>query len=133
LEDLLFEREELQPKGSIKVMEEHLAWMQEEIRGRTVTCMNPKTRKPIVIPGCVTEEEQQIMDHIVSWQMTSWHETTKEVAEETKSAKEQIEKMTKRLKMMRDTRDLTDGSAKYAIDGTLCANGWTGKSTMVNV
>jgi hypothetical protein len=75
-----------------------------------------------VIPGRVTEEEQRIKDQI-SWQITSWHETTKEVAEETKSAKEQIEKMTKRLKMMRDTRDLTDGSVEYAIDATLCADG----------
>jgi hypothetical protein len=39
------------------------------------------------------------------------------------SAKEQLEKMTKRLKMLRDTRDLTDGSVEYAINGTLCANG----------
>jgi hypothetical protein len=96
--------------------------MEEEIRGRTVSCMNPRTREPIVNPGRVSEEEQRIMDQI-SWQITSWHQTTKGVAEETKSAKEQIEKMTKRLKMMRDTRDMTDGSVEYAIDGTLCANG----------
>jgi hypothetical protein len=123
LEDLLFEREALQLKESIKVLEnKHLARMEEEIRGRTVSCMNPRTREPIVIPGRVSEEEQRIMDQI-SWQITSWHQTTKEVAEETKSAKEQIEKMIKRLKMMRDTKDLTDGRVKYAIDGTLCANG----------
>ena len=31
--------------------------------------------------------------------------------------------MTKQLKRMRDTRDLTEGSVEYAIDSTLCANG----------
>jgi hypothetical protein len=122
LEDLLFEREELQRKESIKVLEKHLAWMEEEIQGRTVTCMNPRTREPIVIPGRVREEEQQIMDQI-SWHYTLWHETTKEVAGERKSSKEQIEKMTKILEMIRDTRDLTDGSVQNNMDGTLCANG----------
>jgi hypothetical protein len=40
------------------------------------------------------------------------------------TAKERIiEKMTKRLNMMKDTRDLTCGSFEYAINGTLCANG----------
>jgi hypothetical protein len=80
LEDLLFEREELQLKESIKILEKHLAWIKEEIQGQTVTCMNPSTREPRVIPGRVTEEEQQIMDQI-SWQITPWHETTKEVAD----------------------------------------------------
>jgi hypothetical protein len=117
LEDLLFEREELQPKELIKVLEKHLAQMEEESQGRTVTCMNPRRRERIVIPGGATVKEQQIMRQI-SWQITWWHEKTKEVAEKTKSAKEQIEKMTKRLKMMRDTRDLMDGSVEYAIAGT---------------
>jgi hypothetical protein len=61
----------------------------------------------------------QVWSHLIvdqiSWEITSWHETTKTIAEETKTAKEQIEKMTKQLKRM--------GSVEYAIDSTLCANG----------
>jgi hypothetical protein len=54
---------------------------------------------------------------------TSWHETTTKIAEETKTAEEQIEKMAKQLKRVRGTRVLTEGSVEYAIDSTLCANG----------
>jgi hypothetical protein len=122
LEDLLFENEELPPNESIKELQKHLARMEKEIKRRTTSFINQRTREPAIIPGRVTQEEQRIMDQ-VSWQITSWIETTKKLAEETKSAKEQIEKMTKKLKRVRETRDLTDESIKYAIDRTLCANG----------
>ncbi len=74
--------------------------MEKETRGVIITCMNPRTREPTIIPGHVTQEEQRIVDQI-SWQITLWHKTTKGVAEETKSAKEQIEKMINNLKWMR--------------------------------
>jgi hypothetical protein len=45
------------------------------------------------------------------------------VAEETKSAKQEIEKMTTQLKMLRETRDLMEESVEYAINLTLRANG----------
>jgi predicted nucleic acid-binding Zn-ribbon protein len=83
--------------------------MEKESRGRTITCMNRRTRSElIIISGYVTQGEQRIVDQI-SWQITSWHETTKKVAEEITSAKEQIEKMTNNLKRMRKTIVLTDG------------------------
>jgi hypothetical protein len=122
LEDLLFETEELQPKESIKELEKHMARLWMEIKGRSRTCQNPRTGQPTSIPGRVTQEEQRIVDQI-SWEITSWHQTTKQVAEETKSAKQEIEKMTKQLKRLRETRDLTDESVEYAIDLTLCAKG----------
>jgi hypothetical protein len=53
--------------------------------------VNPKTRIPTIIPGRVTPEEQLIVDQI-SWDITSWYATTKQLFEETKSAKEEIEK-----------------------------------------
>jgi hypothetical protein len=93
-----------------------------EIKGRSRMCKNPRAGQPISIPGRVTQEEQHIVDHI-SWEITSWHQTMKQVAEETKSAKQEIEKMTKQLKRLRETRDLTDESVKYTIDPTLCDNG----------
>jgi UDP-2,3-diacylglucosamine pyrophosphatase LpxH len=49
--------------------------------------MNPRMGEPTSIPGHVTQQEQHIVDQIY-WETTSWHETTKQVAEETKSAKE---------------------------------------------
>jgi hypothetical protein len=122
LEDLLFATEEVQPKESIKELERHLARLEKEIKGRSRTCENLRTGQPTTIPGRVTQEEQRIVDQI-SWEITSWHETTKTIVEETKAAKEQIEKMAQQLKRMRDTRDLTEGSVEYAIDSTLCANG----------
>jgi hypothetical protein len=71
LEDLHFESEELQPKESIKELEKHLAQMEKEIRGKTIMCMNPRTREPTIIPGCaVTQEEQRIVDQI---QQLTWH------------------------------------------------------------
>jgi uncharacterized FlaG/YvyC family protein len=93
-----------------------------EIKGRSRTCLNLRTGQRTSIPGHVTQEEQHIVDHI-SWEITSWHQTTKQVAEESKSAKQQIEKMTKRLKRLRGTRDLMDETVEYAIDLTLCDNG----------
>jgi hypothetical protein len=42
---------------------------------------------------------------------------------ETKSAKQEIEKITKRLKRLRETRDYMDESVDYAASLTLCANG----------
>ncbi len=122
LEDLLFEAEELPPKESIKSLEKHLARIKKEIHGRAKTCVNPRTRLPITIPGRVTPEEQLIVDQI-SWDITSWYATTKQLLEETKSAKEEIEKMRKVLKSLKETRDLTDESLEYAIDLTLCLNG----------
>jgi hypothetical protein len=79
--------------------------------------INPRINTPTVIPGLVTEEEQLIVDRI-SWDISAWYATTKQLAEETKSAKEQIEKMRKKLKIFKETRDLTDGSVEYAIDRT---------------
>jgi hypothetical protein len=122
LEDLLFEGEELQPKESIKNLEKHLVRIKNEIKGRAKTVMNPRTNTPTIIPGLVTEEEQLIVDRI-SWDISAWYATTKQLAEETKSAKEQIEKMRKKLINFKETRDLTDGSVEYAIDRTLCDNG----------
>jgi hypothetical protein len=55
--------------------------------------------------------------------ITSSHQTTKQVAEKTKPAKQETEKTTKQLKRLGETRDLTDESVEYAIDLTLCANG----------
>jgi hypothetical protein len=94
LEDLLFATEEVQPKESIKELERHLARLEKEIEGRSRTCENPRTGQPSMIPGRVTQEEQRIVDQI-SWEITSWHETSKTIAEETKTAEEQIEKMAK--------------------------------------
>jgi hypothetical protein len=108
----------MEPKKLIKELERHLA----RIEGRSRTCKNPRTGQSTTIPGQVTQEEQRIVDQI-SWEITSWHETTKTIAEETKAAKEQIEEMAKQLKRMRDTTDQTEGSVEYAIDSTLCANG----------
>jgi hypothetical protein len=122
LEDLLFATKELQPKESIKELEQHLARLEKEIEGRSRTCENRRTGQPTTIPGWVTQEEQRIVNQI-SLEITSWHETIKTIAEETKTAKEQIEKMAKQLKWMRDTTDLTEGSVEYTIDSTLCANG----------
>ncbi len=122
LEDLLFEAEELPPKESIKSLEKHLARIKKEIQGRAKTCVNPRTRLPITIPGRVTPEEQLIIDQI-SWDITSWYTTTKQLFDEKKSAKEEIEKMRKTLTNLKDTRDLTDESVEYAIDRTLCLNG----------
>jgi hypothetical protein len=122
LEDLLFEDEELQPKESIKNLEKHLARIKKEINGRNRTFVNRRTRLTITIPGRVTPEEQLIVDQI-SWDITSWYATTKQILEETKSAKEEIEKMRKALNILKETRDLTDESLEYAINLTLCLNG----------
>jgi hypothetical protein len=122
LEDLLFESEELQPKELIKNLEKHLVRIENLNEGRAETIINPRTNTPTVIPGLVTEEEQLIVDRIF-WDISAWYPTTKELAEETKSAKEQIEKMRKKLKIVKETRDLTNGSVEYAIDLTLCDNG----------
>jgi hypothetical protein len=81
----------------------------------------PRTNTPTVIPGLVTKEEQLIVDRI-SLDISAWYATTKQLAEETKSAKEQIEKIRKKLKCSKETRDLTDGSVEYTIDCTLCDN-----------
>jgi hypothetical protein len=107
LEDLLFENEELPPKESIKELQKHLARMEKEIKGRTTGFINQRTREPTIIPGPVTQKEQRIMDQ-VSWQITSWNEITKKLAEETKSAKEPIEKIAKKLnrKTLRGTLQL---------------------------
>jgi hypothetical protein len=70
----------------------------------------------------VTQEEQHIVDQI-SWEITSWHQTTNEISGEIKMARENIGKMKEQLKGMRETRDLTDKSAEYAINNTLCKNG----------
>jgi ubiquinone biosynthesis protein UbiJ len=101
----------MQPKESIKELKRHLARLEKEIEGRSRTFENPRTGQPTTIPGQVTQEEQRIADQI-SWEITSWHETSKKIAEETKAAKEQIEKMAKQLKTMRGTRDLTEGSVE---------------------
>jgi hypothetical protein len=102
LEDLLFESEELQPKESIKNLEKHLVRIENVIEGRAETMINPRTNTPTIIPGLVTEEEQLIVDRI-SWDTSAWHAITKQLAEETTSAKEQIEKMRNKLKQ-RDKR-----------------------------
>jgi hypothetical protein len=122
LEDLLVEGNELQPKESIKNLEKHLARIKKEIHERAKLSVNPKTRIPTIIPGHVTPEEQLIV-YQISWDITSWYATTKQLFEETKSAKEEIEKKRKTLKNLKDTRDLTDESVEYAIDCTLCLNG----------
>jgi hypothetical protein len=122
LEELVFASEELQPKESIKELEKHLARMKNQIKGRSRTCVNPATNEAIIIPGRVTHEEHLMMDQI-SWEISSWHETSKQVGQETKSAKEEIENMKKKLKRLSDTRDLTEESVEYAIDRTLCDNG----------
>ena len=70
----------------------------------------------------MTPEEQLIVNQI-SWDITSWYATTKQLFDEKKSAKEEIEKMRKTLTNLKDTRDLTDESVEYAIDRTLCLNG----------
>jgi hypothetical protein len=88
----------------------------------TKTNVNQRTRLPITIPGRVTPEEQLIVDQI-SWDITSWYATTKQLFDEKKSAKEEIEKMRKTLTNLKDTRDLTDESVEYAIGRTLCLNG----------
>ncbi len=49
--------------------------------------MNPRMGEPTIIPGHMTQQEKDIVDQI-SWEITSLHERTKQVAEETKSAKE---------------------------------------------
>jgi Co/Zn/Cd efflux system component len=54
----------------------------------------------------VTPEEQLIIDQI-SWDITSWYATTKQLFEETKSAKEEIEKMRKTLKNLKDRRKIS--------------------------
>jgi hypothetical protein len=82
----------------------------------------PRTNTPTVIPGLVTEEKQLIVDRI-SWDISAWYATAKQLAEETKPAKEQIEKMRNKLKKFKETRDLTDGSVEYTIDRILCDNG----------
>jgi hypothetical protein len=123
LEDLLFKNEELPPKESIKELQKHLARMEKEIKGRTTSFINERTREPAIILGRVTQEEQQCIMDQVSWQITSWNETTEKLAEETKSPKEQIEKMTKKLNRVGETRDITDESVEYAIDQTLCMDG----------
>jgi hypothetical protein len=81
LEDLLFDGEELPPKESIKNLEKHLARIKKELHGRAKTCVNPSTRLPITIPGRVTPEEQLIVNQI-SWDITSWYATTKQLFEE---------------------------------------------------
>jgi hypothetical protein len=107
LEDcLLFESKEVQLKESIKELEKHLTRMENEIRGRTRMDMNPRMRESTIIPGHVTRHEQLIADQI-SWNITLWHETRIQVGEETKSATEQIQKMAKQLKRMREIIDLT--------------------------
>jgi hypothetical protein len=96
--------------------------MKNQIKGRSRTCVNPATNEPIVIPGRLNHEEHCMMDQI-SWEISSWHETSKQLGEETKAAKEEILNMKKKLKRLSDTRDLTEESAEYAIDRTLCDNG----------
>jgi hypothetical protein len=120
LADLLFEGKELQPKESIKKLEKHLARIRKEIHGRAKTFVSPRTSG--IIPSRVTQEEQLIVNQ-VSWDITSWYGTTKHLFEETKSAKEEIEKIRKTLRNLKDTRDLTDESVEYAINRTLCLNG----------
>jgi hypothetical protein len=122
LEDLLFEKEELQSEKVIKELEKHLGGMRKEIEGRATVSINPRTQEPTTVPGRVTQEEQHIVDQI-SWEITSWHQTTNEISGEIKTAKDNIGKMKEQLKGMRETRDLTDESAEYAIDDTLCNNG----------
>jgi hypothetical protein len=122
LEDLLFEGEELQPKEFIKNLEKHLARIKKEINGRDRTFVNQRTRLPTTIPGRVTPEEQLIVDQI-SWDITSWYVTTKQLLEETKAAKGEIEKMRKALKILKETRDLTDESLEYAINLTVSLKG----------
>jgi hypothetical protein len=122
LEDLLYEKEELQSKEIIKELEKHLAGMRKEIERRATVSINPRTQEPTTVPGRVTQEEQHIVDQI-SWEITSWHQTTSEISGEIKTARENIAKMKEQLKGMRETRDLTDESAEYAIDDTLCKNG----------
>jgi hypothetical protein len=51
LEDLLFESKERQPKESIKELEEHLARLEKETRGRTKTrMMHPRLGETTIIP-----------------------------------------------------------------------------------
>jgi hypothetical protein len=114
MEDLLSEGKELQTKESIKNLEKHPGQIKKEIHGRAKTFLNQRTRRPI-IP--VTHEEQLIVDQIY-WDITSWYAKTKQLLEETKSAKEEIEKMRKTLKNLKDTRDLMEESVEYAIDRT---------------
>jgi hypothetical protein len=95
LKDLLFEGEELQPKESITNLEKHLAQIKKEINGWAKMFVNPRTRMPTIIPGRVTSEEKLIVDQI-SWDITSWYMTTKQIAKETKSAKEKREKKRER-------------------------------------
>jgi hypothetical protein len=118
----LFEKEELQSKEIIKELKKHLAGMRKETERRATVSINPQTREPTTIPGRVTQQEQHIIDQI-SWEITSWHETTNEISGEIKTARENIGNMKEQLKGMRETRDLTDESAEYAISDTLCKNG----------
>ena len=69
------------------------------------------------------DPEEQLIVNQISWDITSWYTTTKQLFDEKKSAKEEIEKMRKTLTNLKDTRDLTDESVEYAIDRTLCLNG----------
>jgi hypothetical protein len=80
LEALLVVTKELQPKESIKELEKHLARHKMEFKGRSRMCQNPRTGQPTSIPGHVTQEEQRII-HQISWEITSWRQTTKQVAE----------------------------------------------------
>jgi hypothetical protein len=110
LEDLLYEKEELQSKDVIKELEKHLAGMSKEIEQRATESVNPRTQELTTVPGRVTQEEQHIVDQI-SWEITSWHQTTNEISGEIKTARENIGKMKEQLKGMREGRDLTDESA----------------------
>jgi hypothetical protein len=114
--------QELQPKESIKNLEKHLARIKKEILGRAKTYVNPGTRISTIIPSRVTPEEQLLVDQI-SWDITSWYAIKKQLFEETKTAKEEIEKMRKTLKNLKDKRDLTNETVECAIDRTLCLNG----------
>jgi hypothetical protein len=119
---LLFESKKLQLKESIEELEKHLARLEKEIREITRMCIKPRMGEPTIITGHVTQQEQCIVDHIYG-EITSWHETTKQVAEVTNSTKVQIEKMAMQLKRMRrETIDLMDGTAEHLIDCTLCAS-----------
>jgi len=51
LEDLLFEKEELQSKDVIKELEKHLAGMRKEIERRAMVSVNPQTQELKTVPG----------------------------------------------------------------------------------
>jgi hypothetical protein len=122
LEDLSMEQDDLNPKETIKDYKTHLSMTVKEIREHDIVILNEATGQMITQPGCVSPDEQQLIDK-VTWAIKSCTEQAKELRAEIKTTKDIVNKKKKQLEDMRSTQDCLAQSDEYAIDHTLSNNG----------